>query len=121
MGADSEMSLREENILLDEIQNLLREPAAGDALPPLVRIEDTLTAGYARALALEAERSRLERAVADVARRIGGADTARQAEQLASLTRGIASVDERLATLRPMLVALKRRAAEVRAVSVPAA
>ena len=115
------MSVREENILLEEIQDLLRERAAAAALPSLVRVEDTLTAGYARALALEAERWRLERAVADLAKRIGGDDTARQAEQLAALTRRIARVDARLARLRSMLLALKRRAAEVRAASVPAA
>jgi len=115
------MSLRDENILLDEIRDLLREPAAGGTFPSLVRIEDTLTAGYARALALEAERTRLERSVSEVAKRIGGGDTTRQAEQLASLTRSVEQTDARLATLRPMLLALKRRASEVRAASVPAA
>jgi hypothetical protein len=121
IDADHEMSVRDENILLDEIQDLLREPAAGHPLPSLVQLEDTLTAGYARALALEAERSRLERRVADVAKRIGGDETAQQAEQLVSLTRRIARADARLARLRPVLLALRRRAAEVRAASVSAA
>ena len=37
--------------------------------PTLARVEDTLTEGYARALAIEAERWRLERRIGEVATR----------------------------------------------------
>ena len=40
----------------DEIRSLLDAPADGDDAPTIDTIEDTLTAGYAKALALEAER-----------------------------------------------------------------
>ena len=42
--------------ILEEIIALLAEPERGAASPSLARLEDTLTAGYARALELEAER-----------------------------------------------------------------
>ncbi len=111
------MSVREENILLEQIDDLLREPAAGAAAPSLARVEDTLTAGYARALALEAERWRLEREVGEVARRIGGGEGADHAKELAALVRKISRTDGRLFALRGTLANLKRRAAEIREAS----
>lgn len=115
------MSVREENILLDRIQELLCERAAGAALPSLAQVEDTLTDGYARVLALESERWRLEQSIAEAAKQLGKDDTARHAEQIASLTRAISRADARLAKLRPALVELRQRAAEIRAASRPAA
>ena len=40
----------------DDIRSLLEAPPTGEEAPTLDHIEDTLTAGYARALAIEAER-----------------------------------------------------------------
>ena len=46
-------------MIQEEIRTLLDAPPTGDDAPSLDAIEHTLTAGYARALALEAERWRL--------------------------------------------------------------
>ena len=54
--------------LRDEIADLLRMPENGVGAPSLDAIESTLTDGYAEALALEAERSRIERRLGEVAR-----------------------------------------------------
>ena len=53
--------------LFEEISQLIAAPVDGADAPPLARLEDTLTAGYARALALEAERWRIERRIGQVA------------------------------------------------------
>ncbi len=45
--------------LYDEIRQLLAAPGNGSEAPPLARLEETLTSGYAHALALEAERWRI--------------------------------------------------------------
>src|SRR5919198_693855 len=45
----------------EEIRTLLEAPPVGEDAPSIDAVEHTLTAGYARALALEAERWRLER------------------------------------------------------------
>ena len=49
----------------DQIRSMLAAPPAGAKAPSLDEIEDALTAGYANALALEAERLRIERKIAD--------------------------------------------------------
>ena len=49
------------------MQAQIEELLSADA-PTLARMEDTLTEGYAKALALEAERWRLERRIGEVAR-----------------------------------------------------
>ena len=59
--------------LRDEIAELLRMPENGAGAPSLDAIESTLTDGYAEALALEAERSRIERRLGEVARDAGEA------------------------------------------------
>ena len=48
-------------------------PRTGPAPPRIDAIESTLTDGYAEALALEAERSRIERRLGEVARDVGDA------------------------------------------------
>jgi hypothetical protein len=47
--------------LFDEIRQLLAAPRSGADAPGRERLEHTLTTGYARALALEAEQQRIER------------------------------------------------------------
>jgi hypothetical protein len=98
----------------DEIRSLLNAPPSGDAAPSLDAIEDTLTAGYARALALEAERLRLERKIAEVAAALAG-DSSKQTSELATLGRRLADADSHIAQLRGLLSSLRSRAAEVRA------
>ena len=99
----------------DEIRTLLDAPASGADAPSLDAIEDTLTSGYARALALEAERRQLERKIAEVAAELGGGSGDRSSE-LATLGRRLADADGDIAHLRELLASLRTRASELRAI-----
>ena len=100
--------------LFEKIDGLLSEPVAGDHEPALARIEHTLTEGYARALALEAERWRLERRIGEVAAMLVQGDRERKTDELAALAERISSADGDLSRLRGRLSTLRRRAHEVR-------
>jgi hypothetical protein len=102
----------------DEIRTLLDAPAGGDAAPSLGDIEHTLTAGYARALALEAERWRLERRIAEVAAKLGDHSSEVQHNELAMLGQRLSLANGDLTRLRGLLTSLRSRAAEVRSAGV---
>src|SRR2546425_10946894 len=70
-----------------QIRTLLDAPAYGAGAPPPSRVEDTLTAGYAHALALEAERRRLERRMADAAAQLEAAEAPLRPPELGKLAR----------------------------------
>jgi hypothetical protein len=97
----------------EEIVELLSLPRSGREAPSLSRIECTLTDGYAKALALEAERLRLERRLGEVARDADGAGGELAAE-LAEIAERISRADGRLARLRALLDLLRERAREIR-------
>jgi hypothetical protein len=99
----------------DEIRSLLDAPPTGEEAPSLDDLEHTLTAGYARALALEAERWRLERKIADVAAKLGGKASEPGATELATLGQRLSAADGNLSQLRALLSSLRSRADEVRA------
>lgn len=80
----------------------------------LAQIEQTLTDGYAHALELEAERSRLERQIAHVTQEIERGDTAEKARELASLARRLDGNTGALAKLRGVLGELRRYASSIR-------
>jgi hypothetical protein len=108
--------------MLQEIDELLNAPTSGASAPTLARMEDTLTEGYAKALALEAERWRLERRLGEVARTVGSpspGDTDLAAE-LSSLASRLTSADGELKTLRARLGRLHDRARSMRRASRPA-
>ena len=90
--------------LLDDIRALL---AAQPGETGLERIEDTLTAGYARAMALEAEHWRLEQQMARLA------DDG-EAEELLGLARRMSASKGDLGHLRTLLDSLRDRARELR-------
>jgi hypothetical protein len=71
--------------------------------------EDTLMDGYARALALEAERNRLEHRFAVLAQAVAEDREGQRLSELRSLRRRISSVDEELVGLRDVLTAVRRR------------
>lgn len=96
-----------------EIRTLLDRPALGTDAPTLAHLEDTLTAGYANALALEAERWRLERRISELAS--GLADEVEGHSELKTLARRMEGATADLANLRALLALLRDRAAEVRA------
>ena len=75
----------------DDIRTMLDAPPTGEAAPSLDDVEHTLTAGYAEALALEAERWRLERRLAGAAARLG--DEATGEPQVAELGQRLAATD----------------------------
>jgi hypothetical protein len=96
--------------MLERIEQLLNAPASGADAPTLARMEDTLTEGYAEALALEAERWRLERRLGEVARTIEGPDVSSFAEELTVLAKRLVRADGELAHLRTLLGTLHERA-----------
>jgi len=106
--------------MLEQIEQLLTAPASGTEAPSLADIEDTLTKGYAQALALEAERWRLERRLGEVARTLDGPDVSSFAEELRSLAKGITHTDLELEHLRRLLETLQARARTLRFAARPA-
>ncbi|HZC28961.1 MAG TPA: hypothetical protein VE269_04410 [Gaiellaceae bacterium] len=99
----------------NDIRTLLDSPSAGEDAPTLVRIEDALTTGYARAMALEAERSRLERRLADVAVALAEEDVALPDPELKRLAQELRATKGDLAHLRKLLDSLRGRADAARA------
>jgi ABC-type phosphate transport system auxiliary subunit len=95
--------------LRDEIAELLRLPEDGAGAPTLSTIESTLTDGYAQALALEAERLRIERRLGQVARDAGDVSAHSVAAELAELTERLDSADGELVRLRSLLRSLQAR------------
>src|SRR4051794_6809097 len=98
----------------DEIRQLLDTPRTGPGAPTLAAIEHALTAGYAEALTLEAERWRVERRITDVAALIGDGEAA-YADELAGLGRRLSVTQRELSGLRELLEQLSGRAAAARA------
>jgi hypothetical protein len=91
-----------------QIEELLHAEA-----PTLARMEDTLTEGYAQALALEAERWRLERRIGEVARE-GRTDLG---DELRTLGSRLTVADGELTELRSLLGTLHERARVLRKAS----
>ena len=89
--------------LHDDIAQLLRMPENGAGAPSIDAIETTLTDGYAEALALQAERSRIERRLGEVARDAGEVSAHSVAAELSELSERIKAVDGELARLRALL------------------
>jgi uncharacterized protein YicC (UPF0701 family) len=93
--------------LRDEIADLLRMPEDGAGAPSLDAIESKLTDGYAEALVLEAERSRIERRLGEVARDAGEVSAHSVAAELAQLSERLDAADGELARLRSLLQSLQ--------------
>jgi hypothetical protein len=100
-------------MIYDQIRSMLEAPPSGAKAPSLDEIEDTLTAGYANALALDAERLRIERKIAEIAANLDADEDPRAAE-LATLSQRLIAADGDLAQLRLLLSSLRTRANEVR-------
>jgi propanediol dehydratase small subunit len=100
--------------LRDEIAELLRMPEDGVGAPSLDIIESTLTDGYAEALALEAERTRIERRLGEVARDAGREENLRE---FARLAESLEVADGELESLRSLLRNLQARRRVARSAS----
>jgi chromosome segregation ATPase len=90
--------------MLQQIEDLLNADS-----PSVDSLESTLTDGYAKALALEAERWRLERRLAEVAR-----NGAVRADEVSTIGRRLNTTDGELAELRRLLGSLHERARSAR-------
>lgn len=95
--------------LFEQINALMRTKARD-----LETIERTLTDGYAHALALEAERWRLEKRIAEVAQTLQRGDTAKKAQELTALAKRLDGNAGDLGQLRGVLSELRRHADDVR-------
>jgi hypothetical protein len=102
-------------MVIDEIHELLAMPRPPDADGYLERLDATLTAGYAHALQLEAERYRVERRLGEVAARLADEETGPRVDELASLARRLTAANESLAALRGLLASLRERRSAARA------
>jgi septal ring factor EnvC (AmiA/AmiB activator) len=110
-------SMANEPTTYAQIATLL-EAVTEERGPSLARLEDTLTAGYACALALEAERMRLERRIAEVAGKLGDDDSDLRAQELGALAAKLSCADADLTKLRGVLTSLKQHAREARRAEV---
>lgn len=102
--------MADDNSIFDEIEALLDDGAD----PELDQLEDTLTSGYAAALALEAERWRIERKISEAASLLRGEDEWSRAQEIGLLAERLKSADTDLSRLRGMLTSLRDRADAVR-------
>jgi hypothetical protein len=100
------------NPIFAEIEALL-----DDGTPRgLDEIEDTLTTGYATALALEAERWRIERRISELASQLGERDVElHRAEELVGLAQRLTTTDTDVVRLREKLASLRELADAARA------
>jgi hypothetical protein len=72
-------------------------------------VERTLTDGYAGALALEAERVRLERRFAELTKALADGQDSGRLDELSSLRHRISRTDEELSQLRAVLALVRQR------------
>ena len=101
-------------MLTDEIKDLLATPRPADVSPFLERLDATLTAGYAQALQLEAERWRLERRIGEIAVEIAQPIDTASVEELASLSQRLTAANEAITSLRTLLATLRDRRSQIR-------
>ncbi len=101
-------------LLLEQIDELLTSTAS-DEPATLARLERTLTDGYAHALALEAERLRLERRMSELAGELHDGNREQKAKELVQVARRISRAGAEIDRLRRTLSQLRARATAVRA------
>ena len=95
--------------VLTEIRSLLDLPADREP-PPRAVVEDTLTSGYAAALALEGERLRAEQELRNLLRARTELKRRERDAEIAGLTERLDSADRELAGLRALLSSLRAQA-----------
>jgi septation ring formation regulator EzrA len=100
--------------LLEQIDELLAEPVQTEEPATLDRLERTLTDGYAYALALEAERYRLERRMSELAGELNDGDKELKTKELAQVSDRLSSNASILSALRETLTQLRARSSALR-------
>jgi len=104
----------DDTTLYETITQLLAAPKDGADAPPLADLEETLTAGYARALALEAERWRIERRIGEVAAKLRHDRSETRTDEIANLAARLCDADDEISRLRGLLATLRTRTSAVR-------
>jgi hypothetical protein len=99
-------------MVTDEIRQLLAAPC-----PPLDDVDATLTAGYAEALQLEAERWRLEQRLGEVAASLADPANVGRTEELTMLSKRLTAANESITSLRALLTSLRDKRSELRIAS----
>lgn len=99
--------------LTDRLQRLLVALERGDH-PGRARFEETLTDGYAWALKLDAECTRLERSIAQLAAHLGAGSNEVEAHQLSNTARQLEDSRRELHALRSLLASLRAQFAEAK-------
>ena len=102
-------------MVTDEIRDLLAAPDPMEAGAFLDRVDDTLTSGYAQALALEAERWRVERRIAEVLAELAAESSDTRIAELSTLVQKRTTTEEHIVALRTLLASLRARRSEIRA------
>jgi uncharacterized protein involved in exopolysaccharide biosynthesis len=97
--------------LISRIESLLDAPGKDDSADVRADMETTLTEGYARALALEAEHLRIQGRIDAITVAIGEGKGEPQTTKLAELARRLAVSEKELSSLRETLAALRDRLA----------
>jgi hypothetical protein len=101
-------------MVTDDIRDLLAAPDPGEAEQFLDRVDDTLTCGYAQALALEADRGRVERRIAELLSELAAGSGDVRAAELATLVQERATTEGHLVALRTLLASLRARRSEIK-------
>ncbi len=100
--------------LIEQIDELLAEPAPSEEPASVAYLERTLTDGYACALELESERWRLERRLSELAGELHDGNHELKAKELALLSDRLSSNERLLVRLRNRLTELRARATAAR-------
>ena len=111
VGMEPTTPADEYSVLCDEIRTLLEQPASAPD-QSLERLEDTLTEGYARALALEAERLRIERQIGALGADVNRGE--RPGDEIETLAARLSHASRRLEGLRGLLAPLRQHVDAVR-------
>jgi hypothetical protein len=97
--------------LISRIDSLLQSPSEDDCADVRAHMESTLTDGYATALALEAERWRLQRRISALATELADGRADKNTKELAAAARRLAHSEQELGSLRDILSSLRERIA----------
>ena len=105
--------MTDHHTLIHELGTLLDAHKRAEDRLPVARLEHALTSGYAHALALEAERWRLEQRLGEAAKQLGSDHVG--PDEVAALAERISSAESDLTRLRGLLAALRERVRAARA------
>ncbi len=110
-----EAAVLDRDALFEDIRALIDAPLEGGSAPFLDQFERTLTDGYALALAIEIERTQLQRQLGEVADQLAEGEPDGPLGELSALARRLKEADGDLEELRVALASLRERASRFRA------